>query len=217
MILSQMRRRLLLLGNCAVNYLNSGDLLVSRKACLRISKKAFVTIDSGYFYVGFQMRGGRRIPTFDHTTLVVHPGGRMETKGVVQLCAGSCMSVYTGAFCSLGNGVIFSPNSIISCIHGLSIGCNSVFGWGLTLHDDDFHQIKYSTDEERIAKSDQRRSIQIGADVWVGHSTTILKGVTIGNGAIIGAGSVVTKNVASNTMVAGNPARVIRQGVSWSW
>lgn len=44
----------------------------------------------------------------------------------------------------------------------------------------------------------------------VGTSSTIMAGITIGEGAIVGAGSVVTKNVPSNTIVAGNPAKILR-------
>lgn len=50
----------------------------------------------------------------------------------------------------------------------------------------------------------------IGNDVWIGHGATILNGIRIGDGAIVGAGSVVTKDVPAYSIVAGNPAKVIR-------
>lgn len=50
----------------------------------------------------------------------------------------------------------------------------------------------------------------IGNDVWIGQDALILSGVTIGNGVVVGARSVVTKNVPSYSIVAGNPARLIR-------
>lgn len=56
-----------------------------------------------------------------------------------------------------------------------------------------------------------KRSILIEDDVWVGANSVILPGVTIGHGAVIGAGSVVTRDVAPNTVCAGNPARLVRQ------
>jgi maltose O-acetyltransferase len=55
------------------------------------------------------------------------------------------------------------------------------------------------------------RPVVIGNDVWIGSRTTILPGVKIGDGAIIGASSVVTKDVQPYTIVAGNPATVIRK------
>ena len=55
------------------------------------------------------------------------------------------------------------------------------------------------------------RRIVIEDKVWIGINSTILPGVRIGYGAIVGAGSVVTKNVEPMTIVAGNPARVIKK------
>lgn len=55
------------------------------------------------------------------------------------------------------------------------------------------------------------RGVVVGDNVWIGVNVVVLDGVKIGSGAIVGAGSVVTKNVASNTIVAGNPARVVRK------
>jgi len=55
------------------------------------------------------------------------------------------------------------------------------------------------------------KQVVIGNDVWVGCQSLIMRGVSIGNGAVIAAGSVVTKDVPAYSVVAGNPARVIRE------
>lgn len=52
--------------------------------------------------------------------------------------------------------------------------------------------------------------VTIGHDVWIGHGAIIMPGVSIGNGAVVGSGSIVTRNVPAYTIVAGNPARIIR-------
>lgn len=57
-------------------------------------------------------------------------------------------------------------------------------------------------------------NIIIGDDVWIGSNSVILSGVTIGRGSIIGAGSVVTMNIPNYSIVAGNPARVIKSRFS---
>lgn len=62
--------------------------------------------------------------------------------------------------------------------------------------------------EENLAYA---KPVTIKDNVWIGGSAIILPGVTIGENAIIGAGSVVTKDVPENTIVVGNPARVLRE------
>ena len=61
------------------------------------------------------------------------------------------------------------------------------------------------------------RPVTIGDGVWIGGSATILGGVTIGDHVVIGAGSVVTHDVPAHTVVAGNPARVIRPTHEQPW
>ena len=83
---------------------------------------------------------------------------------------------------------------------------------GVRLSDYDGHPVDYL--ERRANASISTESIQpisIGDDVWIGTGTYIMKGVHIGDRAIIGAGSVVTKDVPSDIVAAGNPARPIKQ------
>jgi len=63
---------------------------------------------------------------------------------------------------------------------------------------------------QRRAGQTSPHPVKIGDGCWVGARATILPGVTIGNGAVIGAASVVTRDVPPDTVVTGNPARVVR-------
>ena len=63
---------------------------------------------------------------------------------------------------------------------------------------------------ERNAQQQWAEAVNIGNNVWIGGTVTILPGVTIGDNVTIGAGSVVTRDIPSNTIAVGNPARVIR-------
>ena len=53
--------------------------------------------------------------------------------------------------------------------------------------------------------------IHIGKNVWIGANATVLAGVTIGDGAVVAAGAVVTKDVQTNTIVGGVPAKIIKK------
>ena len=63
----------------------------------------------------------------------------------------------------------------------------------------------------RKYKIQRKKPIHIGRNVWLGGGAIILPGVTVGDNSIVGAGSVVTKDVEPNTIVVGNPARVLRK------
>jgi maltose O-acetyltransferase len=64
--------------------------------------------------------------------------------------------------------------------------------------------------EPRARGLEYAEPIVVGDDVWLGGGAIVLPGVTIGDRAVVGAGSVVTRDVRADTVVAGNPARVIR-------
>jgi maltose O-acetyltransferase len=84
----------------------------------------------------------------------------------------------------------------------IGAGCN--LGPYTNIMDNDFHSIE---DRRRIPES---QPVLIGDNVWIGARVIILPGITIGNDAVVGAGAVVTRDVPPRTVVAGNPARVLR-------
>lgn len=63
---------------------------------------------------------------------------------------------------------------------------------------------------ERDGHPASKGQTSIGNDVWIGHGATILSGVMVGDGAIVGARAVVSRNVPPYSIVAGNPARIVR-------
>ncbi|MGT2887331.1 sugar O-acetyltransferase [Streptococcus didelphis] len=64
---------------------------------------------------------------------------------------------------------------------------------------------------DRIAGLEYGAPITIGHNVWLGGGVTILAGVTLGHNVVVGAGSVVTKSFGDNLVLAGNPAKIIKQ------
>lgn len=124
-----------------------------------------------------------------------------------------------GAEVSIGDRT-FVGNSSIIAVGSIHIGSDVLISWGCTIVDHDSHSTKWSERKNDViqwyeGKKDwtlvPRKPVVIGNRVWIGANTMILKGVVIGTGAVVGAGSVVTKSVEPYTIVAGNPARLIRK------
>lgn len=110
-----------------------------------------------------------------------------------------------GRHLHLGEGVFINMGCMFQDTGGIWIGDRTLIG-----HACIFTTINHGKDPEH--RGDMIPApIRVGADVWFGARVTVLPGVTIGDGAIIGAGSVVTKDVPARTIVAGVPARVMRE------
>ena len=86
-------------------------------------------------------------------------------------------------------------------------------GGNVRIYDHDFHAVNYLARRDSQLDMTQCKSapVVIGDDVFIGANSIILKGVTIGDRSIIGAGSVVSlKEIPPDSLVAGNPARILR-------
>ncbi len=91
------------------------------------------------------------------------------------------------------------------------IGDRVFLGADCVIYDTDFHPLD---SRARMAGSQSEigvKPVVIGSDTWIGARAMVLKGVTIGEGAVVAAGAVVTKDVPAGSVVAGVPARVVRQ------
>ena len=108
-----------------------------------------------------------------------------------------------------GNNVQFGPNCIVQC--DIKIGNNVLLAHNVALIGKDDH--RYDIPGVSIwdsGRGDHYKTF-IGNDVWIGHGVIVLSGVKIGDGSIIAAGAIVTKDVPPCSIVAGNPAKVIKK------
>ena len=123
---------------------------------------------------------------------------------------------------SIGNYFYIGERTNIWSAESIKIGNNVLIAHDVDIHDSNDHPIDselrhkhykdiITTGHPKEDLAIDSKAIHIQDNVWIGFKSIILKGVTIGEGAIIAAGSVVTKNVEPWTVVAGNPASVVKK------
>ncbi|MBD5310589.1 MAG: galactoside O-acetyltransferase [Muribaculaceae bacterium] len=103
---------------------------------------------------------------------------------------------------TIGKNVVVMPGCLMMSAGGITIEDGAMIAANVQLisNNHDLYERQVIT----------CRPVHIGKKAWIGAGATILPGVTIGDNAVVGAASVVTKDVAPDTIVAGNPAKLIR-------
>lgn len=110
----------------------------------------------------------------------------------------------------IGNNVGMS-SCVLWCHEKISIGDNVKIGANCVLIDTDSHSLDPVKRRSPLTDGGISSPITIGNDVFIGMNCIVLKGVTIGDRTIVGAGSVVTNSIPNDCVVAGNPAKIIKQ------
>ena len=110
----------------------------------------------------------------------------------------------------IGDGTFIGHNCRLSIADAVTIGRHCLIAGGVTIADNDGHPLdaaRRRANEPMPAEAVRR--VSIGDDVWIGAGAQVLKGVTIGDSSVVGAGAIVTRNVPSDVVVVGNPARIV--------
>jgi acetyltransferase-like isoleucine patch superfamily enzyme len=115
--------------------------------------------------------------------------------------------VESGGRLTVGSRSLINFGCSIVAVERISIGARCHIGPHCMIMDTAFHEL----DPDRRLESPEPRPIEIAENVWIGARVIVMPGVTIGAGSAVGAGSVVTHDVEPRTLVAGVPARFIRQ------
>ncbi|WP_207426482.1 acyltransferase [Pedobacter sp. SYSU D00535] len=110
----------------------------------------------------------------------------------------------------IGNNVSFNQDCHVACISRIVIGDNVLVGSKVFISDHYHGDPKeFSLVPPALRKLYSKGDIEIGCNVWIGEGVAILSGVKIGENVIIGANSVVTRDLPSNCVVAGAPAKIL--------
>ncbi len=170
-----------------------------------------------------------------HTAVRIHPSAKISIRTSLRLPRSArvtigalteCNAVFCfdrpeaeitiGERCFLGNSTIVSAGRV-------SIGDDVMLSWGITIVDHDSHSLEFMNRANDVVEWREGRKswehvsispVTIQNKAWIGFGATILKGVTVGEGAIVGASAVVTRDVLPWSIVAGNPAKLIRQQIA---
>lgn len=153
----------------------------------------------------------------------------MRNKAPAAVVFGKHCSCYAG--CSFAIGVngqatigdfTLLNGALVMAEEKIDIGSHCLISWNVGIADSDFHPLDPAQrliDAQAVAPFFKDRPprpklktmpVKIYDNVWIGMNAVILKGVTIGENSVVAAGAVVTKSVPANTVVAGNPAVVVK-------
>ena len=115
---------------------------------------------------------------------------------------------FTGsARLSIGNDC-YVNGAEIACRDEVTIGDRCILAECLIM-DTEFHSV--TADRHDRTAAVRTAPVRLGRNVWLANKVIVLRGVTIGENSVVGAGSVVTRDVPPDVVVAGNPARIVKQ------
>lgn len=147
-------------------------------------------------------------------------GGNVSV-GDHSLVQGAIVTECKNSIVKIGNNVFIGGGTLFDCVNSITVEDDVLISYDCIFADSDNHSVSYSIRKKDLAdwKNGQQHDwqttlsspIKLSKGVWVGARAIVLKGVEIGEGSVVGAGSVVTKDVPPWTIVAGNPARIIRE------
>lgn len=178
-------------------------ILVKCRGAVTVNSKSFGSVRIGF--------GGVNIFDRSISRCIWEVTGSIIFLGRANLGHGtkvSCSGVLT-----FGSDFKVSAETVIIAHNSIFFGDNVLISWGCLFMDTDFHNIYCSKTKKILNIS---RPIVIGNDVWFGCDCKILKGTNVGNSNVIGSGSLLKKSYEStNSIIAGNPARVVKDDIFW--
>lgn len=179
------------------------NVIIYRKMNLTFEKNSLIHSDMRFHLNLF--RSNR--PVFN-SEILLRENSRLKVTGNFRLYSPKRIVINKNAKLILGSGYINNFVNI-NCTEYIKIGNNVAISENVIIRDSDNHIL--ISDKESVST----KPIVIEDNVWIGMNVIVLKGVNIGEGAVVAAGSVVTRSVPANTLVAGVPARVVKNNIKW--
>ena len=189
------------------------------KVPIFVSKKVYLLQAGGQVKLDCPIRTGMiqigygSIGIFDKkvSRSIWEVAGTVIFKGSAHIGHGSKISV--AGTLVLGNGFTITAESSIIASNKIEFGNDCLLSWDTLIMDTDFHEVKDKSDNILNPSA----PIIIGNNVWIGCRCLVLKGATIPDKSVIGANSLVSKHLEKeNAMYGGQPARVLKEEITWT-
>ena len=181
----------------------------------RINIKGKIIIDVKSVKPAMIRFGFHRVPICDYKSssqIIISHHGTLIFKGTAHIGQGTKIYVNNDGRLILGDNFAISSNTQLNCFKEIVFGRDIQFAWDCLVMDSDTHNI--FDKDDKIVNSDQ--TIVFGDKIWIGCRCTILKGSKIPSNTVIGAESLITKQLfKENTIIAGNPAKSIKEIGGW--
>lgn len=144
----------------------------------------------------------------DGATVIVKMDSNLNDLQVHALAPGATIEI--GPWCSFSSGVLITAHEPSR----IDIGAFCLFGSDCRIASSDVHKVLDVTTRERL---NPPGDIVVGEHVWAAPGVTILRNAVIGADSVVGAGSLVRNAFPPNVSLAGQPARIVRTGVTWEF
>lgn len=147
------------------------------------------------------------------------PGAQIHVGGGCLVHGDLVVETATGVI-RIADNVFVGGGTLLDCVQSIEIEPDVLISHGCLLADSDNHSTRLSLRQQDLQQwrtgtrdwsNTPKAPIRVRRGAWIGARVIILKGVTVGEGAVVGAGSVVTRSVPDFTIVAGNPAVIVKE------
>ncbi len=193
-------------------------ILISNKTILEGINKGTIqinsdTISTAMIKIGIEKGSPGLMSDKSRNYFGTDGNSKIIFNGSSNISKGCCLKSINKGILRIGNRVYLNANCKIFCKKEIVIGDDALFGWNCTLNDGDGHSI-YDKNSNKLINNN--KMVYIGKHVWVGADSTLLKGSYIPNNSIIGYGSIVTKKFnQEDCIIAGYPAKIIKENIDW--
>lgn len=156
-------------------------------------------------------KGGSHHISYNKSKLFIYEGGRLILDNRILFSSGFNICIEQGATVKVGESTSFNRNCSIFCKNKITIGKNNLFGWNCSLRDNDGHSIYYQNN-----KLESEGTIVIEDNCWITADSVVLKNSFLASMIVVATGSLVNKRFnQNNILIAGRPARIVRDAIRW--